>query len=84
MLYETERIKEPIVEPSLVQMTQKAIELLSVNKNGFGEKTNCQAPKFRNSQIPESPESQVRIPSHYITMIALRCTAFAFHCTRAC
>jgi alkaline phosphatase len=35
MLYETERTQEPIVEPSLVQMTQKAIELLSVNKNGF-------------------------------------------------
>jgi alkaline phosphatase len=36
MQYEADRIeKNPIEEPSLTEMTQKAIELLSTNPNGY-------------------------------------------------
>ncbi len=34
--YEIDRVeKKPIQEPSIVEMTKKSIELLSVNKNGY-------------------------------------------------
>lgn len=36
MKYESERVeKNPLDEPSILEMTQKAIELLSVNPNGY-------------------------------------------------
>lgn len=36
MDYETERInKIPVEEPSIIDMTAKAIEILSTNPNGF-------------------------------------------------
>ena len=36
MQYESDRIeKNPVDEPSIIEMTQKAIELLSTNPNGY-------------------------------------------------
>jgi alkaline phosphatase len=36
MQYETDRISSrPIVEPSLSQMVEKAVQILSKNKNGY-------------------------------------------------